>query len=338
MSVKYAKDQPAGFSNRIEKVAVVGASGNVGKHFVQELLKTGKHTVTALTRAGSKSEFPAGVKRVEIDYDDEESLVAALKDQQFFVITLSVRAGPDEHSKLVNAAAKAGIAYVMPNAYGNDLFNESLANEDMVGAKYRQVCEEVENTGVSSYIAMLCGFWYEWSLALGEPWFGFDLKNKKVVFFDDGTTKINTSTWQQCGRALAGLLSLKELPEDKNDKSATVSSWKNKPLYITSFLASQRDMLDSLHRVLGDTDSDWEITHQPSKERWQKGVEDMKKGDRLGFGRAMYTRTFFPNGGGDFENHRTLANDALGIKREDIDVGTKKTLELVESGFNPFGG
>jgi hypothetical protein len=178
----------------------------------------------------------------------------------------------------------------------------------------------------------------EWSLALGEPFYGIDIKNKKAVFFDDGKTKINTTTWERCGEALAGLLSLKELPEDENDKTPTVSSWKNKPVYISSFLASQRDMLDSIHRVMGTSDKDWEILYEKSDERCAKGIEDMKKGQRLGFARAMYSRGFYPNGGGDYESTKGLDNEKLGLGKDDLDVATKRTVEMVESGWTPYSG
>ena len=140
--------------------------------------------------------MPAGVKTAQVDYDDDgQSLLSALQGQQFLVITLSVRAPPETHSKLVKAAAKAGVPYIMPNAYGSDIQNKSLREDDLYGATSLQKCEEIESLG-ASYIAMVCGFWYEWSLALGEPWFGFDIKNKKVTFFDDGRTLVSVSTWR----------------------------------------------------------------------------------------------------------------------------------------------
>lgn len=134
MSVKYAQDLPAGVSNYIEKVAIVGVShncrnkhipvqsltqpplkqagGNVGKPITKALLATGKHTVTALSRAGSTSTLPEGVKVAQIDYDNEETIVNALKGQDYLVITMNATAPPETHHKLVAAASKAGIKYV----------------------------------------------------------------------------------------------------------------------------------------------------------------------------------------------------------------------------------
>ena len=283
-----------------------------------------------MTRAGSQRTLPAGVKIAEVNYDDEASLISAFQGQQFLAITLSVRAPPDTHSKLVNAAVKAGVPYIMPNIYGLDKDNKSLAEESLIGATYAKQIAELESLD-ASYIAMSCGFWYEWSLALGEPWFGFDIKERKVTFFDDGNTRINVSTWQQCGRALAALLSLPE-----SGASPAISQWKNKTLYIASFKVSQRDMLDSLHRIIGTTDKDWKITYEPTAQRYKNGIDEMQKGAMTGFAKAMYSRVFFPNGDGDYESSRGLANDLIGLPKEDLDEATKRALEMVESGWSPF--
>lgn len=274
----------------------------------------------------SKTVLPPGIKTTQITYDDDgESLISALHNQQILIITLSVRAPPDIHSKLTNAAAKAGVPYIMPNVYGSDILNPTLCAEDLYGAGSIQRCAEIENLGLS-YIAMVCGFWYEWSLAGGELCFGFDIKNRKATFFDDGNTYINVSTWQQCGRAVAGLLSLPE-----SGAKLSVAMWKNRPFYVSSFRVCQRGMLDSIHRVIGTTDEEWEIVYEDSARRYRNALGQLEKGDRLGFVKAMYTRVFFPNGGGDYESSRGLANELVGLSKEDLDEATKRAVERAES-------
>lgn len=54
----------------------------------------------------------------------------------------------------------------------------------------------IEDLGKSSYISISTGFWYEWSLAMPAA-FGIDFANRAVTFFDEGDTKICTSTWPQ---------------------------------------------------------------------------------------------------------------------------------------------
>ncbi|KAF9878092.1 isoflavone reductase family protein [Colletotrichum karsti] len=328
----YAKDQPAGFVNRIEKVAIVGATGTMGKFVTEELLKGGKHTVTAITRHDSKSKLPEGVVAAKVNYDDEISIVEALKGQQYLIITLNTLAPPETQLRLVRAAAKAGVPYVMPNAWCPDPKNEVYQRDSLLGRAFQGAIKEIEQLGVSSWIVMSPGFWYEYSLGLSSDTYGFDMKKKSLILFDDGNVKINTSTWPQCGRGLASFLTLKWLPEDENDKSPTIHKWANDVFYISSFLVSQRDMFESVKRVTGTVESDWTITHENAQERWKAGHDALKKGDRTGFSRLMYSRLFFPSNDGDVEHKYGLANDLLGLPKEDIDEASKEGVRICLSG------
>ena len=205
----------------------------------------------------------------------------------------------------------------------------------MPGVKAQR--EEIQKLGVSSFVDFFCSYWYQFSLAQAPQAYGFDFKNKKVTFIDDGKTKINTSTWEQCGRALASLFSLPVLPEDMNDKSLTLSHWRNGAVHIQSFFLNQRDMLDSVLRVTGEKESDWTIEYQDAKERWQQGMAWMKEGGAnagAGYIQAMYSRVFYKDGSGDFSDK--LDNDKLGLPEESLDEATKEGLKLVEGGYNYF--
>lgn len=301
-------------------------------------MKTGRHTVTALTRPGSKNKLAAGVKAVPVDYDDEQSVVAALKDQQFLVITLPVTAPKDTHAKLVRAAAVAGIRYIMPGYYGSDIANKELMSEELLSDDPSRLCAEVEATGFSSWIVMVCGLWYEYSLVMGPTWLGFDLPQRKLTFYDDGNTKINVTTFEQCGRAVAALASLKELPDDESDTSPTVSSWANKPLYVSSFLISQRDIFESWKRVRGETDADWTTEYEGSQERYRRGLAQRDEAKdpltlRMGLALAAFVRLFFPNGDGAYETTRGLANGALGLPQEDLDERTAVAKKMLDEGY-----
>jgi hypothetical protein len=290
-----------------------------------------------LTRQGSKNELPPGVKAVPVDYNDESSVIAALKGQQFLVITLSSFAPPDTHSKIVQAAAEAGVSRIMPNIFSTDNSNEALTSDNPLSPDIKGITADIEASGLS-YTYLICSLWYEFSLAMGPLWFGFDFANKKLTLYDDGTTKVNLTTWEQCGRAVAELLSLKELPEDANDTSLTVDSWRNKLLVISSFLVSQLDMFESWKRITGDKDSDWIIKKVPSKERYQQGIEAMKTvqdlmSGRMGAAMASFVRIFYPNGGGDYESTRGLDNDKLDLPKEDFDERTAVAKQMVDDGY-----
>ena len=143
-----------------------------------------------------------------INYDDQASIVNALKGQQFLIITLAVAAPKDTMSKLVRAAAEAGVPYIMPNVFSPDPQNEPMLTQTLVGIPYFNSRREIESLGVSSWVALGCGFWYEWSLIGGAgDRFGCAIEKREMTFFDDGEEKITTSTWDQCGRAMAAFLS-----------------------------------------------------------------------------------------------------------------------------------
>ncbi|KAF5548834.1 isoflavone reductase family [Fusarium mexicanum] len=322
---RYAKDQPAGFTNSIERVSVVGAGGTIGSHIANALLQTGKHTVTALTRQGSTNNLPDGIIVAPIDYSDESTLIAALKNQQFLIITLAPNAPKDTHSKLVQAAAKAGVPYIMPNAYAGDIEQVKLGEDTVLGPIAKANRDEIERLGMK-WITVCCGFWFDYSLAGGESRFGFDFDNKSLTLYDDGNVKDSTSTLAQVGRAVARVLSLKELPDDDDD--LTVSSFLNRAVYLNSFVVSQQDLFESVKRVTGTSDTDWTVTHQASKQRYEEGMAQVKRGDMSGFSKLLYARAFFPDDPSDLS--AKAQNELLGLPKEDLDEATRDGIALVE--------
>lgn len=120
MATRYASQQTTGFKNHITKIAVVGAGGTVGKYIVDSLLKGGKHTVTAITRAESNTSISADVRVAKVNYGDKFSLVNALKGQEALIISLSVSTPPGTQAALIDAAAEARVPWVMPNEWSPD--------------------------------------------------------------------------------------------------------------------------------------------------------------------------------------------------------------------------
>ena len=304
----------------------IQATGNIGGHFTRALLQTGKHTVTALTREGSDKAVPEGAKVVKVNYDDDDSLVEALRGQQFLIIALGVSIPADLHSRIVAAAAKAGVQYVMPNSFGGPIIEDPTAGAWLQTHIARK--KEIDNTPLSR-VTLVCSFFYEWSVALGDSWFGFEIKDRKVTFFDDGRRAIKTSTWDQCGRAVAALLSLPE-----SGATPSVSDFKRNDVSISSFCVSQRDILDSLHRVLGTTDSDWTISYESSAQRIADGAEELKRGVQSGFAKMLYGEYFLP--GSKKSEYVDTETKLLGLPQESLDEATKRAVAMVEDGFSPF--
>jgi putative NADH-flavin reductase len=88
------------------KVAVIGASGNIGSQIVTEALSRG-HTVTGIARNTDKIASRAGVTAVRGDLSDENALAAALRGHD--AIISSVRFRTFKASQLLNAARASGV-------------------------------------------------------------------------------------------------------------------------------------------------------------------------------------------------------------------------------------
>ena len=291
---------------------------------VESLLKTGKHQVTSITRADSKSEQPSGVQAAKVNFDDHSELVSALKGHDALIITLAATAPAEQQERLIRAAADAGIKWVLPNEWGLDTQDVEFGKKSLVGTPKQKIYELFKSLGgKSDFIAVCTGFWYEWSLAIDLA-FGFNFEKKTVTFFGDGDVKINSSTWPQVGRAVAALLSL---PITAEGDEPSLEKYKNKHVYVSSFLISQKDIFESVLRVTETKPEDWTITHEDCQERYDAALEQMKTGDKYGFGKAMYTSVFFPDGKGNTEKRYGLLNEVLGLPKEDMDEATKAAIE-----------
>ncbi|KAK5116161.1 hypothetical protein LTR62_008487 [Meristemomyces frigidus] len=318
--------------NHITKIALVGATGHQGTFIATELLKTGKHTLTALTRGDNTDDFPKGIHIAKIDYDDPSTIVAALKGQDALIITMGARAPPENETKLIHAAAEAGVGWVLPNIWSPDTAHEALCKDFPMFAKAGRIEQEIVKLGKSSYLSINCGFWLEWSLAI-PPAFGFDIQKREVTFFDEGKTKMSVSTWPQVGRAVAALLSLPVRAEGGKETHC-LDHFRNKNVYIKSFTLSQRDMLESIYGVTGTKEADWTFHNEASVPRFEQAMDGMKKGDYVAFVQAMYTRVFYQDDTGNYEKRCGVANEVLGLPKESLDDAVKVAVERSEG--NPY--
>jgi uncharacterized protein YbjT (DUF2867 family) len=94
-------------------ILVTGATGNVGRHVVDQLAKRGAH-VRALVRNPAKADFPAGVEVVQGDLLDVDALRGAFAGvSTLFLLNAVV---PDEFTQALvalNVAREAGVERVV---------------------------------------------------------------------------------------------------------------------------------------------------------------------------------------------------------------------------------
>jgi hypothetical protein len=191
----------------IRTVAVAGASGNLGPAVLNQLLAAG-FTVTALTRADSRSTFPPAVKVVPVDYDSLDSLTAALKGQDAFVSTVAILA-IGAQIRLIDAAIAAGVKRFIPSEFGS---NNPLARRLPVFADKVKVqdylVQKVQERGNEefSYTCVYNSVFFDWGLKIG-----FLLGKER---YDGGERKFSTTRLETIGKAVAGVL--RHAEETKN--------------------------------------------------------------------------------------------------------------------------
>lgn len=301
--------------------------GNSGSHMVTELLKSGRHNITAISRVDSQSKLPNGIKFKHIDYDKHDTIVEAFRGQDVLIITLSIARPKDTAYKLIRAALEAGVPWILPNDWAPDTADEDLVKDVPAFQEAPEIRKIIKEDSCSSYISVLTGFWYEWSLAIPAA-FGIDLVKHEATLFDEGETKISISTWPQVGRAVAALLSL-PIKAERSRKG--LEDYRDQIVYVSSFTVSQKQMLESAFRVTGTKASDWNITEECAQKRHEDGKEALYKGDQTGFMRLMHSRVFYDDGNGDFESRRGTLNGVLGLPKEDLDKATEAALERAKT-------
>jgi hypothetical protein len=184
----------------IKTVAVAGASGNLGPAVVNELVKD--FTVTVLTRGGSTTELPAGVKSLVVDYSDPASLTKALEGQDAVVSVLAAGSG-DVQKNLIDASVAAGVQRFLPSEYGVDV-SGPMADFPVLAYKIdtQKYLKTTDLKGLT-YTFLYTGLFLDWGLDVG---FIADVRNRKLEQWDDGSALFSTNRISTIGQAVVQIL------------------------------------------------------------------------------------------------------------------------------------
>lgn len=246
---------------------------------------------------------------------------------------MNVTASPETQTTLIKAAADAKVPWVLPNEWG-EMSDEPASSEVFIGKTKTANRGLIESLGVSSWIGVANGFWYQFSLSTpGSIHFGIDIKAKTAQLFDNGNETMDVSTWPQIGRGVAKLLSL---PVHAEGNELALEQYRNKFFNIKSFTINQRDMLDSILRVTGDKESDWTITTVDPEKTYHDGMKQLQSGDGEGFVILLYARYFYKGEPGSHTKRHGDDGAKLGLPKEDLDTATKEAVEMAMSGKGDY--
>lgn len=208
-----------------QKIAIAGATGNLGPTIVQALVDA-SFDVTILSQSGKTTGLPAAAKTVKVDYSSQDSLVNALKGQDVFISAIP---NHDAQPALIDAAIAAGVKRFIPSEFGSNIagnaktaalpvFKGKSITQDYLKQKSSQI----------SYTLINNGLFLDWGLQVGV-W--LDLKGGPTRVFDGGDDKHSTTLLKDIGKAVVGVL---KHPEET----------KNRAVYVQSAAVSQNQLAE----------------------------------------------------------------------------------------------
>lgn len=305
---------------QVRKVTLVGATGNVGKPILDSLLAAG-HEVTVITRTSSNITVPDKVTIHRGDYNDESFLATALKGQDVLIAALTFGAY-EVQTPLFRAAAEAKVPYIVPTEFGADPKASLNDHIPLMKAKkpYRDLIEEL---GVSSWIGVVNGLWFDYVMRFGAFGLGIDAKARTANFFDDGNTKTNFTTLKRVGESLAAVLGW---PEDE------LAKLKNGWVYFSSFHITQREIWAAAVRAAGTEESDWVVSQRPSEQVIKECKEQIANGAGMAPAQQLLIALTLGKGiGGDY-HEKIVENEKLGLQPESLDEVVKEVVDEVLAG------
>ncbi|KAI1810792.1 NAD(P)-binding protein [Poronia punctata] len=287
----------------IRNVAVVGGSGNLGRHVVLELLNAG-FTVTALKRQNSTSTYPAAVVAKEVDYSSIDSLTTALKGQDAVVSALATAAVGGQRP-LVDAAVAVGVRRFIPSEFGiNTRFLGSQPIATILQGKIQTlnyIHQQHKRNPSFTWTGISTGIFFDWGLDYGS--IGLDKVGKTATIYDSGNTPFQTTNLPLVGQAVAAVLTYPE---------RTI----NRYISIASFNPTQNEILAVVERITGER---WTVNHATTAEHGQIGAEKLSRQDYSAFSHFLRQR-IYEDGGGLAVQGPDNALDSLGLAEENLEA------------------
>jgi NmrA-like family len=95
-----------------------------------------------------------------------DSLVSAFKGNEALILMLAFQATPQDHMQLIDAAADAGIKWIIPTEFGSDNGNKPFANMVPINAMKSGPREHVEKLAEThpglNWIGVVPSAWFDY--------------------------------------------------------------------------------------------------------------------------------------------------------------------------------
>jgi len=290
-------------TEKLQNVAVIGASGNLGAPVVQELIAA-KINTTAVSRKDSDATFPSEVKVARTDYS-LDSLVDIFKGQDA-VLCLMSGYGKSLENTIVDASIKAGVKRYFPSEFGTHLQQPGLAEKlPMFQAKVDLVnyLKSKESTGLT-WTAISTGLFIDWDRARGL--LDIDYKNRTAELWNDGQTKFTGTKFSTIGKAIASILTNPEV----------AAATANQYVAIESFTVTQREIIAACEEITGDK---FQLSAKNEEDEYAKAREGLAQGNQMAAIGIIKYLVLGPESWGD--NRKApggVWNDKLHLPKDDL--------------------
>lgn len=277
------------------KVAVAGATGNLGPAIVKALLDA-DFQVIVLTRSGKTEGLPSMVKAIKVDYTSQSSLVDALKSNGVDAIVSNLPKH-DDQLPLIDAAIEADVKRFLPSDFGSNISGNAdvrklpvFQGKVMVQDYLNKRQDQIENTVIVN------GVFLDWALEKG---FLINKHGGPTALFDDPNNKISTTTLADVGKAVAGVL---KHPAET----------KNKTVYVQSTSVSQNELLAIAKKVRPDLETPTEKVD--TEQLLKTSIGMLERGEDIGTAMFNFLKVsiFNKNYGSDWSYRND--NALLGVK------------------------
>lgn len=210
-----------------QKIAVAGATGNLGPTIVQALVDAG-FDVTILSQSGNTTGLPSAAKTVKVNYayGSQHTIVDALKGQDVFISMIPQH---DSQPALIDAAIAAGVKRFIPSEFGSNISGNAKTAALPV-FKGKGITQDYlkQYSSQISYTLINNGLFLDWGMQVG---ISIDLKGGATRVFDGGDDKHSFTLLSDIGKAVVGVL---KHPEET----------KNRAVYVQSAALSQNELIE----------------------------------------------------------------------------------------------
>ncbi|KUJ17916.1 NAD(P)-binding protein [Mollisia scopiformis] len=293
------------------KVALAGATGNLGAVVLKALLNANHH-VTVLSRInGNSSRLTPhpNIAIAKVDFNSTHSLTTALQGVEVVISCLATLAIGSQNL-LIDASVSAGIKRFIPAEFGMDSLNPLCTKLPVCVPKVdtqRYLQEKTLSYPGFSYTGIANGLFLDWGLKVG---FILNMAAHSATLYNGGDVPFSATILVDIAKAVLGVI-------DNQDETA------NRIIYVHSVVTTQNKLLEYAKEKDGEG---WHTVFKDTEDIRRESLAELANGD---IGAAMdgfcICAMWSSDYGCDFSSH--LDNDLVGVKMMEED----KLKELVGS-------